>query len=312
VHADKVRTSLAEVEKVCGSSMTMDKLTSVLFESHLRLFAVFKIVSQSIAQLSAEASLEDKLKIFEDAMRSEEEINIPREDLQRAVQALVVKVFKDVKVPKAARGDGGGRGRGYGRGARATPRAQANLGGAAPDEGVLAFFSQNDKGGKGGGRGNPHANNQNAQNTQHGRPPQSCSICWEVGHFAKECRSTPHAQSTHPTAQAYHRTGPLWAGRGAGPATARMATHHRDDSAQRTAQSDAESNAAFVQHNRVAFGNFLDAQVSESFVSFSADASFAPTDAEKERHARRSLTQRRVRPKPGKQIIEAVIDSVRY
>ena len=160
VHADKVRTSLAEVEKVCGSSMTMDKLTSVLFESHLRLFDVFKIVSQSIAQLSAEASLEDKLKIFEDAMRSEEEINIPREDLQRAVQALVVKVFKDVKVPKAARGDGGGRGRGYGRGARATPRAQANLGGAAPDEGVLAFFSQNDKGGKGGGRGNPHANNQ--------------------------------------------------------------------------------------------------------------------------------------------------------
>ena len=92
-----------------------------------------------IAQLEADASLEDKLKIFEDAMRSEGEINIPREDLQRAVQALVVKVFKDVKVPKAARGDGGGRGRGYGRGARATPRAQANLGGAAPDEGVLAF-----------------------------------------------------------------------------------------------------------------------------------------------------------------------------
>ena len=75
--------------------MTMETLTSVLFESHLRLFAAFKIVSQSIAQLGQEASLEDKLKIFEDAMRSEEEINIPREDLQHAVQALVVKVFKD-------------------------------------------------------------------------------------------------------------------------------------------------------------------------------------------------------------------------
>ena len=103
--------------------MTMESLTSVLFESHLRLFDVFKIVSQSIAQLSPEAKLEDKLKIFEDAMRSEDSINIPREDLQSAVQALVAKVFKDVKVPKAARGDGGGRGRGYGRGARATPRA---------------------------------------------------------------------------------------------------------------------------------------------------------------------------------------------
>ena len=195
VHADKVRTSLAEVEKVCGASMTMESLTSVLFESHLRLFDVFKIVSQSIAQLSPEAKLEDKLKIFEDAMRSEDSINIPREDLQSAVQALVAKVFKDVKVPKAARSDGGGRGRGYVRGARATPRAQANLGGAAPDEGVLAFFAHNDKGGKGGGWGNPNPNSkkEHAQNNQHGRPNQSCSICWEVGHFAKDCRSTPHA-----------------------------------------------------------------------------------------------------------------------
>ena len=313
VHADKVRTSLAEVEKVCGAEMTMEKLTSVLFESHLRLFDVFKIVSQSMAQLAPDASLEDKLKIFEDAMRSEDAITIPREDLQRAVQALVVKVFKDVKVPKAARGDGGGRGRGYGRGgARGTPRAQANLGGAAPDEGVLAFFTQNDKGGKGGGWGNPNPNTQketHAQNAQHGRPPQSCSICWEVGHFAKECRSIPHLQSTHPTAQAYHRKGPLWAGRGSGPATAHMATHSGGNSGQRSALSVSDSNAAFVQHNRVAFDAFMDAQVPASFISLSADTSFAPTDAEKERHARRRLTQRRIRPKPGKQLIEAIVDS---
>ena len=186
-----VDESHEKVVKQYGPTIKVEDLSSVVFEANLQLIDDFKTVSSQMAALPAEATFDDKKKLFVRALKHEGKIDIDAEAMKKAMFAMVKRaVNTDAKVT--------------GKANKAPFRRRTKLGGAGRDEGLTAFFAQGDQG-------------QDAQGDQKGKgkgkagwvsseqPWGSCNNCWQMGHFARDC---PSARKGAPKGK-----GQLWAGR---------------------------------------------------------------------------------------------------
>ena len=308
-YTEIVDDSHEQVIKLYGDTISVEDLTSVIFEANLQHIAKFKTVCSQMAALGDEASFADKKVLFIRALKHEGTIEIDGEAMKKAVFSLLKRAVKDDgQVTERSAGNRGGR------------RNRRNNGGAGRDEGLNAFFAQGEqesaKGepkGKGKGKGGwGKGSNQ---------PWDSCHNCWKMGHIARDCRSEPHPESRN-AQQAYQKgKGAVWAGR----AQANVAQYELGGAAN--SQYSAEQIAAFAAANSDQMDLYFqvtpDEQTANGVVTGenaqiwdirgfalgqtamvgSVDNSdnccnnFVPTDAETQRRLGRPLHQRRPRDK---------------
>jgi len=118
-----VDESHEKVVKQYGPTIKVEDLSSVVFEANLQLIDDFKTVSSQMAALPAEATFDDKKKLFVRALKHEGKIDIDAEAMKKAMFAMVKRaVNTDAKVT--------------GKANKAPFRRRTKLGGAGRDEGV--------------------------------------------------------------------------------------------------------------------------------------------------------------------------------
>ena len=128
-----VDESHEKVAKQYGEAIQVEDLTSVMFEANLQLIDDFKTVSSQMAALPAEATFDDKKKLFVRALKHEGKINVDADAMKKAMLAMVKRaVNTDAKVT--------------GKANKTSFRRHTKLGGAGRDEGLNAFFAQGDQG----------------------------------------------------------------------------------------------------------------------------------------------------------------------
>ena len=301
-----VDESHEKVLKQYGPQIKVEDLSSVVFEANLQLIDDFKTVSSQMAALPAEATFDDKKKLFVRALKHEGKIDIDADAMKKAMFEMVKRaVNTDAKLTGKA---------------NKTPfRRRTKLGGAGRDEGLNAFFAQGDQG-------------QDAQGDQKGKgkgkagwvpseqPWGSCNNCWQMGHFARDCTS---ARKGAPKGK-----GQLWAGR----TQANWAqSKHGGESEQRYTPENFEK---FAMANQEKWEIFMkvkpdgteqledranaarrgrpDAKSVHTAMASSMEISdtFVPTDAERQRRLNRPLHQKRTRDKSKpERLVELWMDS---
>ena len=197
-----VSASHEQVVRLYGEEIKVEDLTSVLFEANLRNIAEFPTVCSQMAALSDEASFEDKKKLFVSSLKHQGKIEVDAEAMQKAMFAMLKRALKDdIKVA------------GTGNRTRTRGYRQSKLGGAGRDEGLNAFFAQGDQGQ--GAQGDQKGKGKGKNGYSPRGPPGSCSNCWKMGHYARDCRSEPHPDSDRALVAQHKGKGQLWAGRAA-------------------------------------------------------------------------------------------------
>ena len=270
-----------------GESIKIDLLGKIFYKKNLAVVPAFASVSEQLAQVEDDKSLVDLMSIFAKAKKNDGPILISKSDYSEIMGKLFTAFGQQGVQKKISKGPKHFR--------------NANLGGASPGEGTGAFVVTN------------------TGNQPSGYPKGNCGLCWEPGHYARECKNTPHPDSRDPRALQYYRSEQqLWAGRKQQQAKHQQQNylaqqhqhqHQQQDSASNLGGAQMQAAAEFAQLNSLAFNDFVKNCQVLSNVQLQALANFQRTDAEQQQRLKRPLRTKPLRvPKLG-EVVEMLVDS---
>jgi len=161
----------------CGGTISIVELAKILWSNTLQDFSVFadylKMFNSRSSNDQNSESLQDVMDEFVRAHKWQGKINVDKREREAAVR----RQAQDAQDANAEKSQNRQNQRNQNRNTR-------RAGASAADE---AFAAD--------GPGRYH---------QPDKPSGNCAICWQDGHYARECTGVPHEKSTHPKAVEYH------------------------------------------------------------------------------------------------------------